>query len=53
MGTLCYMCPQWNDWLERCDAPFWCPDKETVNTFYDTIFSENLIPDSESSNFTI
>lgn len=53
MGTLCYMCPQWNDWLGRCDAPFWCPDKEAVNVFHDTIFSEDLIPDSEISNFTI
>lgn len=49
------MCPQWNDWLGRCDAPFWCPDKEAVNASYDadTFFSEDLISDSESGNFTM
>lgn len=31
MEPCCMSCPQWNDWLARCDAPFWCPDKETVN----------------------
>lgn len=31
MGSVCYMCPRWNDWEGRCDAPYWCPDKEAVN----------------------
>ncbi len=35
MGPLCCMCPKWNDWLGRCDAPFWCPDKEDVNESYE------------------
>lgn len=35
MENLCYMCPAWNDWLGRCDAGFWCPDKENVNVRYD------------------
>lgn len=28
---MCYMCSQWNDWEGRCDAGFWCPDKEAAN----------------------
>lgn len=31
MSEMCYMCPQWNDWLGQCDASFWCPDKEEAN----------------------
>lgn len=31
MENMCYSCSSWNDWEGRCDAPFWCPDKERVN----------------------
>lgn len=31
MESSCYMCSQWNDWEGRCDAGFWCPDKEAAN----------------------
>jgi len=31
MGEMCYQCPRWNDWEGRCDAPYSCPDKESVN----------------------
>ena len=31
MDHVCDMCPKWNDWLGRCDAPYWCPEKDKVN----------------------
>ena len=31
---ICDFCPRWNDWLGKCDAPYWCPDKEKVNRDY-------------------
>lgn len=37
----CYSCPQWNDLLGKCDAPYWCPDKERVNRdYYDYEYEE-------------
>lgn len=34
MEKSCYSCPQWNDWKGKCDAPYWCPDKERANQDY-------------------
>lgn len=35
MSDFCYLCPRWNDWLGRCDAPYWCPDKDKVNAYWE------------------
>lgn len=31
---VCDSCSQWNDWIGKCDTPYWCPDKESVNQDY-------------------
>lgn len=28
MKDWCASCSQWNDWLGKCQAPYWCPYKE-------------------------
>lgn len=35
MEDLCKYCSEWNDYRSKCEAPFWCPDKEKVNKDYD------------------
>lgn len=35
MEELCKYCSEWNDYRGKCEAPFWCPDKEKVNKDYD------------------
>lgn len=31
MTELCKSCSGWNDYKGKCNASFWCPDKEAVN----------------------
>lgn len=35
MEKACYSCPQWNDWKGKCDAPYWCPDRQYVEERYE------------------
>ena len=28
MKDWCESCSQWNDWLGKCQASYWCPYKE-------------------------
>lgn len=34
MTELCKSCSGWNDYLGKCDASFWCPDKKEINLRY-------------------
>lgn len=30
MEEMCKYCSQWNDEVGRCDAPYWCPDRDRM-----------------------